>query len=86
MSNGQVKRVNAEILKGLKTRTYDYLKKYGAKWIDELSWALWANRTSSNWAMGETPFFLVFGAEAVIPQEVTMVSTRVQALDKAVQD
>jgi hypothetical protein len=36
--------------------------------------------------MGETPFFLVFGAEAVIPQEVTMVSTRVQALDKAVQD
>jgi hypothetical protein len=37
MSNGQVKRVNAEILKGLKTRTYDYLKKYGAKWIDELS-------------------------------------------------
>jgi transposase InsO family protein len=37
MSNGQVKRVNAEILKGLKTRTYDYLKKHGAKWIDELS-------------------------------------------------
>jgi hypothetical protein len=36
--------------------------------------------------MGETPFFLVFGAEAVIPPEVTMVSTRVQALDKAVQD
>jgi transposase InsO family protein len=29
-SNGQVKRVNAEILRGLKTCTYDCLKKHGA--------------------------------------------------------
>jgi hypothetical protein len=32
------------------------------------------------------PFFLVYGAEAVIPLEVTMVSHRVQAYDKATQD
>jgi transposase InsO family protein len=30
-SNGQVERANAEILKGLKTRTYDGLKKHGNK-------------------------------------------------------
>jgi transposase InsO family protein len=30
-SNEQVERANAEILKGLKTRTYDCLKKHGAK-------------------------------------------------------
>jgi hypothetical protein len=30
-SNGQVQRANAEILKGLKTRTYDGLKKHGKK-------------------------------------------------------
>jgi hypothetical protein len=35
-SNGQVQRANAEILKGLKTRNYDDLKKQGKKWIDEL--------------------------------------------------
>jgi transposase InsO family protein len=29
-SNGQVERANAEILRGLKTRTYDCLKKHGA--------------------------------------------------------
>jgi transposase InsO family protein len=29
-SNGQANRANAEILRGLKTRTYDYLKKHGA--------------------------------------------------------
>jgi hypothetical protein len=36
-----VERANAEILKGLKTRTYDGLKKHGKKWIDELPCALW---------------------------------------------
>jgi transposase InsO family protein len=30
-SNGQVERANAEILRGLKTHTYDCLKKHGAK-------------------------------------------------------
>jgi transposase InsO family protein len=39
-SNGQVESGNAEILKGLKTRTYDGLKKHGKKWIDELLCAL----------------------------------------------
>jgi hypothetical protein len=82
-SNGQVERANAEILRGLKTHTYDCLKKHGAKWIDGLPCALWANQTSSSRATGETPFFLMYGAEVVIPPEVTMVSQRVQAYDKA---
>jgi transposase InsO family protein len=33
-SNGQVEHANAEIFKGLKTRTYDGLKKHSKKWID----------------------------------------------------
>ena len=33
-SNGQAERANAEILKGLKTWTYNELKKHGSKWID----------------------------------------------------
>jgi transposase InsO family protein len=72
-SNGQVERANVVILRVLKTRTYDCLKKHGAKWIDELLCALWVNRTSSSHAMGETSFFLVFGAEDVVPPEITMV-------------
>jgi transposase InsO family protein len=85
-SNGQVERANAEILRDLKTRTYNCLKKHGAKWIDELPCALWGNRTSSSWAMGVTPFLLVYGAVVVIPPEITMVSPRVQAYNEAVQD
>jgi transposase InsO family protein len=44
-SNDQVERTNAEILKGLKTRTYDDLEKHGQKWIDELPCDLWGNQT-----------------------------------------
>jgi hypothetical protein len=72
-----VERANTEILKGLKTRTYDGLKKHGKRWIDELPCAPWGNRTSPSRAIGETPFFMIYGAEAVLPPEVTMGSIRV---------
>jgi transposase InsO family protein len=85
-SNGQVKRANAEILKCLKTCTYDGLKKHGKKWIDELSCALWGNWTSPSRATGEMPFFLVYEAEAILPLEVTMGSLHVQTYDEIVQD
>jgi hypothetical protein len=60
--------------------------KHGTKWIEELSCALWANRPYSSRATGETPFFLVYGAEVIIPLDVTMVSPRLQAYDEVVQD
>jgi transposase InsO family protein len=82
-SNGQVERANAEILKGLKNHTYDGLKKHGKKWIDELPCALWGNRTSPSRATGETPFFMVYGDEAVLPLEVTMGSLRVKTYNEA---
>jgi hypothetical protein len=68
-NNGQVEHANAEILKGLKTRTYDGLKKHGKKWIDELPCALWGKWTSPGRATGETSFFMVYGAEAVLPRK-----------------
>jgi transposase InsO family protein len=45
-SNSQVERANVEILMGLKTRTYDCLKKHGANWVSELPSVLWGNRTT----------------------------------------
>jgi hypothetical protein len=80
-SNGQVERANAEILRGLKIRTYSDLEKHGTKWVDQLPSVLWGNRTTPSQATGETPFFLVYGAEACLPPEITMGSLRVQAFD-----
>jgi hypothetical protein len=62
------------------------LEKQGKKWIDELPCALWGNQTSPSRATGETPFFLVYGAEAILPPKVTMGFLRVQTYDEAVQD
>jgi transposase InsO family protein len=73
-SNGQVERANVEILRGLKIRTYNDLEKHGARWIDQLPSMLWGNRTTPSRATGETPFFLVYGAEACLPPEITMRS------------
>jgi hypothetical protein len=64
-----MERANAEILRGLKTRTYDCLKKHGANWVNELPSVLWGNRTTPSRATGETPFFLVYGAESCLPQK-----------------
>jgi hypothetical protein len=84
-SNGQVERANAEILRGLKTCTYDCLKKHGANWVSELPSVL-GNRTTPSQATGETPFFLVYGAEACLPPEIIMGSPRVQAFDESMQE
>jgi hypothetical protein len=81
-----VERANAEILKGLKTRTYDGLKKHDKKRIDELPCALCGHQTSPSRVTGETPFFMVYGAEVVLPPEVTMGSLRVKTYDEATQD
>nr|AAT81752.1 Reverse transcriptase (RNA-dependent DNA polymerase) domain containing protein [Oryza sativa Japonica Group]ABF97409.1 retrotransposon protein, putative, unclassified [Oryza sativa Japonica Group] len=85
-SNGQVERANAEILRGLKTKTFNILKKHGDSWIEELPAVLWANRTTPSRATGETPFFLVYGAEAVLPSELTLRSPRATMYCEADQD
>jgi transposase InsO family protein len=85
-SNGQVERANAEILRGLKTRTYDCLKKHGANWVSEFPPVLWGNRTTPSQATGKTPFFLVYGTEACLPPEILMGSPRVQAFDESMQE
>ena len=47
---------------------------------------MWSIRTTATKPMGETPFFLVYGAEAILPHEVKHHSTRVLAFDDARQD
>jgi hypothetical protein len=85
-SNDQVERANAEILRGLKTRTYDCLKKHGANWTNELLSVLWGNRNTPSRATGETPFFLVYGAEACLPPKILMGSPRVHSFDESMQE
>ncbi|XP_039805026.1 uncharacterized protein LOC120669319 [Panicum virgatum] len=85
-SNQQVERANAEILEGIKTWTYNELKKHWSRWIDELPAVVWANRTTPNRATGEILFLLVYGSEVVLPAEVTPGSPRVRAYQEEDKD
>ena len=85
-SNGQAERANAEVLRGLKTITFDRLHKCGRRWIDEFPTVLWSIRTTPNRATGQTPFSLVYGAEAVLPIELIYGPPRVLAYDELEQE
>ena len=47
-------------------------------WLDELPGILWAYRMMVRIPMGETPFKLAYGSEAVIPTEVHIARHRVK--------
>ncbi|KAK1620288.1 hypothetical protein QYE76_025805 [Lolium multiflorum] len=53
------------------------LEKARHTWPEELPSVLWSIRTTPNTATQETPFFLVHGAEAVLPIEIEHDSPRV---------
>jgi transposase InsO family protein len=79
MSNGQVKRANDMILQGLKPRIYNDLNKFGKQWMKELPSVVWSLRTTPSRATGLTPFFLVYGAKAVLPTDLEYGSPRTRA-------
>src|SRR3954469_19016283 len=75
-SNGQVEGANGLILSGIKPRLVEPLERAPGAWIDELPVVLWSLRTTPNRSTGFTPFFLVYGAEAIIPSDIEFDSPR----------
>ncbi len=82
MTNGQVERANGMILQGLKPRIYNNLNKFGKRWIKELPSVVWSLRTTPSQATGFSPFFLVYGAEA-ISQTLSSLTTARSSLGKS---
>jgi len=81
-TNGQVERANGMILQGLKPRIYNRLKKFGKKWVEQLSSVLWSLRTTTSKATKYTPFFMVYGTEAVLPTDLEYGSPRLKAYNE----
>jgi transposase InsO family protein len=82
-TNGQVENANGLICNGIKKRLLAPLEKAKHAWVDELPSMLWSLRTTPNAATQETPFFLVHGAEVVLPVEITHEAPRIAAYDEA---
>jgi hypothetical protein len=70
------------ILQGLKRRILDRLNKSGRKWLQELPLVIWSLRTTPSRATGFTPFFLVYGAEAVLLTDLEYRSPKVKGYNE----
>nr|XP_043625524.1 uncharacterized protein LOC122596946 [Erigeron canadensis] len=75
-ANRQAESSNKIIMNNLKKR----LGQAKGKWAEELPFVLWADRTTSKTATGQTPFSLVFGTEAVLPTKMDLPTARVSLL------
>ena len=55
------------------------MNKFGRRWLTELPSVIWSLRTTPSRATGFTPFFLVYGAEAILPTDLEYGSPRLKA-------
>ena len=58
------------------------LKESNTHWVEGLNSVLWGLRTMPNRTTGYTPFFMVYGAEAVLPCDIIHDSPRVRMYEE----
>ena len=80
--NGQAETVNKVIVNGLKKRLNDAK----GKWVEELPHVLWMYRTTPCRSIGEIPFSMTYGAEAVIPLETGFPTSRISSFNPSDND
>ena len=73
-SNDLVETANGIILQGISKGLHGRPK---GKWAEELTSVIWSHNTSESRATKFTPFKLLFGEEAVLPEELTHKSPRI---------
>jgi hypothetical protein len=76
-SNGLVQRANDIIMTGIMKLIFNQPR---GKWPDELIKVVWSHNTTASRSTGFTPFKLLFGDEAITPEEAKAGSIRTTAL------
>jgi hypothetical protein len=61
---------------------YEELEDYESKWIEELPKVVWGLQTQVSRAIGYSPFFLVYGSEAILPTDLIWTSPRIEQYDE----
>ena len=75
-SNGLVERANGIIMIGIMKLIFNQPR---GKWPDQLTKVVWSHNTTTSRSTGFTPFKLLFGDEAITPEEAKTGSIRVVA-------
>src|SRR3954471_12439407 len=78
----QVERANGLIMRGIKPRLVRSLKESNTHSVEELDSVLWGLRTTPNDTTRFTPFFMMYGAEAVLPCVIIHDSPRVRMYEE----
>ena len=79
------------ILDALKKRLYEKDQKHPSKWLKELPVVVWGLRPVVVWGLRTqpssntrvSPYFLVFGSEAVLPADVAYRAPTIENNDQA---
>jgi hypothetical protein len=74
------------VLDALKKRLHDVANKKGGKWIKELPNALWGLCTQPTKPTGQSPYFLVYGSEAILPVDVMWDSPAIEQYDEGISE
>jgi hypothetical protein len=69
-------------MSGIKPLLEAPLHRAAGAWAEELPSVLWSLWTTPNRSTGLTPFFLVYGSEAILPSDVQYDSPRVEAYEE----
>jgi transposase InsO family protein len=75
--NGQVERANGMVLQAVKDHIFDDASQYATRWHVELPHVIRGLRTQVSSVTGYSPFFLVYGSEAVLPTDVAFGAPRI---------
>jgi hypothetical protein len=66
------------VLQVVKDRIFDDASQYATRWHAELPHIIWGLRTQVSLVTGDSPFFLVYRSEAVLPTDVAFGAPRIQ--------
>ena len=69
-------------MSSIKPRLVLSLKELDKHWVEELDSVLWGLRTTPNRTTRYTPFFMVYGAEAVLTSNIIHDSPRVRMYEE----
>src|SRR3954462_3937928 len=81
-SNGQVEKANDLVCGGIKKRLLAPLEQAAGNWVEELPAVPWSLRTTPNTSTQYTPFFMVYGAEAVLPHDLKFGAPRISGYEE----
>jgi hypothetical protein len=70
------------ILDALKKRLYEKDEKHLGRWFKELLAVVWGLWTQSSHNIDVSPYFLVYGLEAVLPADIAFQAPRVKNYDE----